>query len=167
MRWGELAGLKIDRLHLEKGTIEVRQALVNVSGKVTFEAPKTPASFRSIRLTDSNVRWLKHHIETHASLSQRGLVFTMGGGGPALQDDNWRRRTWKPLVESIESVPDATRFHDLRHTHVALCIESGMNLKAIQVRLGQSSIRVTGDRYSHLLQTVLDRDIEALSALDV
>ena len=40
-----------------------------------------------------------------------------------------------------------------------------MNLKNIQTRLGHSSIRVTGDRYAHLLQVVGDRDMESLDAI--
>jgi integrase len=40
------------------------------------------------------------------------------------------------------------RFHDLRHTSVA--IADGAHPKAIQVRMGHSSITVTLDRYGHL-----------------
>lgn len=42
------------------------------------------------------------------------------------------------------------RFHDLRHTCAALCIALGAHPKAIQERLGHSSITVTLDRYGHL-----------------
>src|SRR3546814_9767266 len=42
------------------------------------------------------------------------------------------------------------RFHDLRHTSVALAIAAGAHPKAIQSRMGHSSINVTLDRYGHL-----------------
>jgi integrase len=42
------------------------------------------------------------------------------------------------------------RFHDLRHTSVALAIADGAHPKPIQVRMGHSSITVTLDRYGHL-----------------
>ncbi|MGH9120402.1 MAG: tyrosine-type recombinase/integrase [Acidimicrobiales bacterium] len=42
------------------------------------------------------------------------------------------------------------RFHDLRHTSVALAIAEGAHPKAIQTRMGHSSINVTLDRYGHL-----------------
>jgi integrase len=42
------------------------------------------------------------------------------------------------------------RFHDLRHTSVALAIAAGARPKAIQVRMGRSTITVTPDRYGHL-----------------
>jgi integrase len=44
----------------------------------------------------------------------------------------------------------SVRFHDLRHTCAALCIALGAHPKAIQERLGHSSITVTLDRYGHL-----------------
>ena len=50
------------------------------------------------------------------------------------------------------------RFHDLRHTSVALAIADGAHPKAIQARMGHSSIAVTLDRYGHLLPS-LDADI--------
>lgn len=43
-----------------------------------------------------------------------------------------------------------SRFHDLRHTSVALAIASGAHPQAIQVRMGHSTIPVTLDRYGHL-----------------
>ena len=45
----------------------------------------------------------------------------------------------------------ACRFHDLRHTSVALAIAEDAHPKAIQARMGHSSINVTLDRYGHLL----------------
>jgi integrase len=45
----------------------------------------------------------------------------------------------------------ACPFHDLRHTSVALAIAEGADPKAIQARMGHSSINVTLDRYGHLL----------------
>ncbi len=42
------------------------------------------------------------------------------------------------------------RFHDLRHTSVALAIAEGAHPKAIQTRMGHSTINVTLDRYGHL-----------------
>jgi integrase len=46
------------------------------------------------------------------------------------------------------------RFHDLRHTNVALRIEQGQNIKYIQNQLGHASIQTTLDRYGHLLKEV-------------
>ena len=44
------------------------------------------------------------------------------------------------------------RFHDLRHTHVAMLISQGEHPKVIQTRLGPSSIKVTLDQYGHVFE---------------
>ncbi|MBW3537381.1 MAG: tyrosine-type recombinase/integrase [Actinobacteria bacterium] len=54
----------------------------------------------------------------------------------------WWRRSW--LCRHRHN-------HDLRHTSVALAIAEGAHPKAIQARMGHSSINVTLDRYGHLL----------------
>jgi integrase len=151
------------RLDLDKGTIEVKVALIDVAGTMSLSVPKTLASRRTVRLTKKNIALLKQHVETYPP-GQRTLVFTTVGGR-LIRDDNWRRRVWKPLIQSVPSVPARTRFHDLRHTHVALCISKGVNFKSIQNRLGHSSIRVTMDRYGHLLESLLDQDMDSLDTL--
>jgi len=54
------------------------------------------------------------------------------------------------------------RFHDLRHTAVALAIAQGAHPKAIQERMGHSSITVTLDRYWHLGPGLDERIAEGL-----
>jgi hypothetical protein len=46
------------------------------------------------------------------------------------------------------------RWHDLRHTSVALAIANGAHPKAIQERIGHSSITITFDRYGHLFPSL-------------
>ena len=55
---------------------------------------------------------------------------------------------WLPGVQA--SVGEPLRFHDLRHTHVALLVAAGQHIKVIQERLGHASIRTTLDTYGHL-----------------
>jgi site-specific recombinase XerD len=57
------------------------------------------------------------------------------------------------------------RFHDLRHTCASLCIALGAHPKAIQERLGHSSITVTLDRYGHLFPKLDEALTDRLDAL--
>ncbi len=60
------------------------------------------------------------------------------------------RRVFLPAVQA--SVGEPMRFHDLRHTRVAMLISQGEHPKVIQTRLRYSSINVTLDRYGHLFE---------------
>src|SRR5207248_10546434 len=57
---------------------------------------------------------------------------------------------------------DGLRFHDLRHTAVALAIGLGAHPKAIQERMGHSSVMVTLDRYGHLFEGLDERIADGL-----
>ncbi len=62
------------------------------------------------------------------------------------------------------SVGEPCRFHDMRHTHVALLIDQGAHPSVIASRLGHTSVRTVLDVYGHLFEG-LDRDIaDALDA---
>ena len=89
-------------------------------------------------------------------------MFTSPEGTP-LRRHNFSRRVWKPAVTAAELVP-APRFHDLRHTHVALLIAAGVPMKAISERLGHTSIVITMDRYGHLQPDVDDALVRALES---
>ncbi len=80
--------------------------------------------------------------------TQRGDLLQRGSFG----------RIWRRAV--AESVGPPCRVHDLRHTHAAWLIADGEHPKAIQARLGHSSITVTMDRYGHLMDG-LDDEIAA------
>lgn len=152
LRWGELAGLPRARLDLLRRRLEVAQTLADVNGVLSFGEPKTPQSRRYVTLPPTLVTALAVHLEGH----QDELVFTSETGEP-LRRSNFHARVWRPAVTAAGFVP-APRFHDLRHSHVAMLIAAGVPIKAIQHRLGHSSIVMTMDRYGHLLADV-DEDL--------
>ena len=115
-RFGELAG----RQHYEplKRTIRIERNLSDVQGEITFGEPKTRAARRTISIPAWLVDVLAQHLITYPGGDD--LIFTAPAGGP-LRRTSFRSRYWKPAVGSSVGAP--CRFHDLRHTHVALLIE--------------------------------------------
>jgi integrase len=89
-----------------------------------------------------------------------GWVFSSAEGGP-LRRSNFYRRHYKPAVARA-GLDAGLRFHDLRHTCAALLIAQGAHPKEIQEHLGHSTIRVTFDRYGHLLPNLAERLTEGL-----
>lgn len=50
------------------------------------------------------------------------------------------------------------RLHDLRHTHATMLVLSGCDFKTISNRLGHTDIKITLNRYSHVLK---EMDVKA------
>lgn len=94
-----------------------------------------------------------------ANRATTDLVFTTPTGDP-IRKSNFGRRIWQPAVTKVGL--DGLRFHDLRHCAVAFAIAAGAHPKAIQERMGHSSITVTLDRYGHLFPSLDERLAEAL-----
>ncbi len=152
-RFGELAGLGVEHYQPLKRTIRIERNLTEVGGKLAFGETKTRASRRMVSIPAWLVDVLAEHIATNPG--DDNLIFTAPAGGP-LRRASFRTRFWKPAVQS--SVGEPCRFHDMRHTHVALLIEQGAHPSVIASRLGHTSVRTVLDVYGHLFEG-LDRDI--------
>ncbi|MGG3528370.1 site-specific integrase [Bacillus pseudomycoides] len=48
--------------------------------------------------------------------------------------------------------------HGLRHSHAVLLLETGVEMKYIQERLGHKSIEITADIYSHVTPKIIENE---------
>lgn len=156
LRRGELLGLRWADVDLDRGTLSVRRALQRLTGEgITYRAPKTQSSNRSVALSPDTIETLRRHrkdqLEERLSLGpayqDQGLVFTTPLGTPI--DPANLRRAWSGIVTRAGVEP--LRFHDLRHAHATLLLLQGIHPKIVSERLGHSSVRITLDTYSHVL----------------
>ena len=148
LRWGELVGLRVERVNLLRRSIAVVEQLNELSGAFSWGPPKTQAGRRAVSLPSTLVELLDGQLR-RPEVVRSGLVFPTPLG-EAMRRSNFARRAWAPATKATGL--DGLRFHDLRHTAVALSIQQGAHPKAIQERLGHSSVTVTLDRYGHLYQ---------------
>lgn len=146
LRWGELAGLRTERLNTHRRTITVVEQLTELSGRLAWAEPKTAAGRRTVSLPAALTDLLAARLDL-PEVETSGLVFPTPLGEP-MRRSNFARRVWAPAVRSRGL--DGLRFHDLRHTAVAMAIAQGAHPKTIQQRMGHSSVTVTLDRYGHL-----------------
>jgi len=79
-----------------------------------------------------------------------------------LRRAGFRRGWWRPATKAAGLL--GLKFHELRHTFVALGIAAGADPKEVSVRAGHSSVAFTLDRYGHLYQDAED-DIPSASML--
>jgi len=96
---------------------------------------------------------LTQHLEMFGDSD--GLVFSSVQGGPE-RAGNFRKRYWRPAVDA--TVGGRLRFHDLRHSHVAMLIDQQVHPKIIAQRLGHTPVRTVLDVYGHLFEG-LDRGV--------
>lgn len=162
LRAGEVDALRIGRLDLLRGHVLVAESVTEVDrlGPV-FGEPKTYQR-RSVTLPT----FLRDELAQLLSEREAGpddFVFPSPDGS-VLRHKSFYRTKFKPAVLAA-GLPPATRFHDLRHTCAALCIALGAHPKAIQERLGHSSITVTLDRYGHLFPKLDEALTDRLDAM--
>ena len=153
MRRGEILGLRWQDVDLERAALTIQQTLKDDHGRLYFGAPKTHRSKRPVALTADTVAFLRSHKARQNKIrlmmgdkwEDNDLVLTTETGRP-IHPTNMSRR-YRQVVESLE-LP-FIRFHDLRHTHATLLLNSGENLKVVSERLGHASTAFTMDTYYH------------------
>jgi integrase len=160
LRWGELAGLRRKRIDLLRGRVVIEETLVEVGGDLTFGQPKTKRSRRTIPLPRRVVSELEAHLHKFTDPAPGAVVFT-GPKGALLRRAGFARSWWKPATQSVGL--NGLKFHELRHTFVALWIAAGANPKEVSIRAGHSSVAFTLDRYGHLYE---DREDDVPDRLD-
>ncbi len=162
LRAGEICALRVGRLDLLRGRALVAESVTEVDRMgLVFGEPKTYQR-RSVTLPPFLRDELASHLAARTPTSD-DFVFPSRSGG-VLRHKDFYRRVFKPAVVAA-GLPPAMRFHDLRHTCAALCIALGAHPKAIQERLGHSSITVTLDRYGHLFPKLDEALTDRLDAL--
>ncbi|MDH3730321.1 MAG: tyrosine-type recombinase/integrase [Acidimicrobiia bacterium] len=152
-RIGELIALDVDRYQPDQRIIRIERSLAEVRGHLRFGQPKTAAARRAVSVPS----WLPEVIDQHLATYPPGpdwLIFTAPEGGP-IRRNTFRSRFWLPAVN--DSVGQPMRFHDLRHSHVALLIAQGAHPAVIASRLGHTSVKTVLDVYGHLYEG-LDRN---------
>lgn len=101
------------------------------------------------------------HLATYPA-SHDGFVFSSRDGGP-IRSSNFRHRHWTRAVEASAGHP--CRFHDLRHSNVAMLIAAGPSGKVSAQRLGHTSVGTLLDVDGHLFDGLDQAAADALDGL--
>ncbi|WPS86510.1 tyrosine-type recombinase/integrase [Brevibacillus halotolerans] len=158
MRKGEILGLRWQDCDLEQGYIRIQQTIVKADGRLTFQAPKTRNSVRTIDVPEFAIQSLKTHqlmqkekrLSLGSAYNDHDLVVANWNGTPVLPSD--LNKDFKVACQ-FAKVP-AIRFHDLRHTHATLLLQLGENPKVVSERLGHADVNITLNTYAHVLPTM-------------
>jgi site-specific recombinase XerD len=75
--------------------------------------------------------------------------------------------SWKKAnsPETDAKIALSTRFHDLRHSSASLLLAQGVQLRAIMELLGQSTIALTANTYSHVMPSMMQDMADKMDAI--
>jgi len=168
LRRGEVCGLRWADVDLERRFLVVRSQLVEVGGRAIEGRPKTRSGEdRRVDIGERVVgallahRLLQDTEREWAGYRDDDRVFAREDGRDLSPGEV--SKVFTRLVAG--SGLRRTRLHDLRHGAASLMLAGGVDIAVVSKRLGHSSIRVTGDIYSHLLGGVGRQAAEAAKAL--
>ena len=134
-RFGELAALQVDDLHVESGTLHIR---ASKSGRA-----------RHVVLHDEGI------------LLFRRLAAGRRGSEPMLRKpdgDRWGKSNQdRPMRETCirAQVDPPANFHALRHTYASLAVMAGAPLMVVARNLGHTDTRMVEKHYGHLSESYI------------
>ncbi len=157
LRFGELAGLRRQRVDLLHRTVRVEECAVELKdGIVTFGPPKTDAGRRTVAVPAELVAVLEDHLAGHVDSGPDALLFTSPEGHP-LRRSKFRAR-W--LAACRQAGVEGLHFHDLRGSGATWAATTGATVRELMARLGHTTPQVAL-RYQHATaerdQAIADR----------
>jgi integrase len=163
LRLGEALALEWGDIDFERATVAVRQGLIEINGATKVGPLKTRTSRRKIelgKLAVGALRRRRHKAKAEGHGSR--FVFTTANGGHPRRS-NLRSRHFQLLCQTagIEGVT----IHGLRHSMTTFALAEGFSPKVVAERLGHSTVRLTQDRYQHLLPGLQRRAATAIDSL--
>ncbi|WP_158233568.1 MULTISPECIES: tyrosine-type recombinase/integrase [unclassified Sporosarcina] len=160
LRVGEALALTWDDIDMETSTLVVRKTLFEKpadEGGFEFMPPKTEDSNRTVSFNQELAEELKkmkiqYNKEKLIGLRDPkskwcNLVFTGRSQQPvrSVTIANVFNKMYKAY-----GIPDVSGTHILRHTHITMLVEAGVDLPVIMERVGHSNINITLDIYTHV-----------------
>ena len=188
VRIGELGGVKWSDIDFRKKVIHIRRSLscsyYNGEKTMMLVTPKTICSIRDIPFLGEMEEILKSQKKKQdqlkAELGSRwrstgefeNLVFTTGMGSPCV-----RYIAEKEIKKALKRMREKEGFlavqenrmpreirdfhpHSLRHTFATRCFENKMEPKVVQKLMGHSSISITLNIYTHVLDNMMEEEIK-------
>ncbi|MEG2788632.1 MAG: tyrosine-type recombinase/integrase [Romboutsia sp.] len=155
LRISEILGLTWNNINFNDNTITIDKITVRNNGEVILKDPKTESSTRTISAPSEIINKLKIYKKEQIELKLQGkitnklnLLFFDKKEKPIAQDVISKKFNRFLKENNLKHI----RFHDLRHSHVTLLINSKVPIRVISERVGHSNINTTLNIYSHVLK---------------
>ena len=163
LRSGEACGLKWSDIDFDKNTISINRIIVRAAGKgLVFKKPKTEGSIRTISAPIELMNKLKKLKIKRNEIKLQGLIPEKYEDVVCL-NNIFNAFPHESLIKAWYIFCEKNNLkkiclHDLRHTHATMLVLGGVDFKTISNRLGHTDIKITMNRYSHVLK---EMDVKA------
>lgn len=182
LRFGECAALQWRDVDMKNKVIHVRHTVHVVEGADVLTTPKTKCSLRDVPLIPKAVEILKREKargtgQKVIAFNDDHYVFDAAGRAVNLQVLNRyikgickriREKDQEEIQKGIRKDSGADfpmlTSHCLRHTFATRAIEHGMQPQTLKNILGHSSLAMTMDLYSHVLEDQKQAAMESIAA---
>lgn len=166
LRCGEAIALTDADVDLKARTISVSKTFDPVNRVVT--SPKTSTSVREVYIQDELIRVCRD-IKLFAKKEQllycyRTELFMSDVNGLHLNYYSYNKYLGE-VSDWLFAKPVTT--HYLRHTHVALMAERGIELDVISRRLGHANSSITKDIYFHVTKKLKEHDNQRIEKIKI
>lgn len=145
LRIGELAGLTFEDVDFDNKRLRINKQR-SLDGVIS--TPKTKNSRRTIDLTDKSIELLKERQK---------------GNNTYIFSKNIRRKITVFTKKASIDLGFKVTAHMLRHTHVSILAEIGVDVKSIMERLGHKDMNTTLGIYMHVTENMQSRTLAKLN----
>ena len=166
LRKGETYGLTWDDIDFDNNTVKIEQISIYLDGSLIFKSPKTTDSKRllsaPIELMDKlkKEKLKQNELKLQGVLENKYNLVCLNKELKPYKNDDLNRYYRKFCKENNFR---QLRIHDLRHTNATLLLLSGTDMKTVSGRLGHTDIKITMNKYSHVLEEMDRKASENLS----
>ncbi len=169
-----LSGLRIgEAIALNTSDVDLKNRIITVSKTYdpvnkTVGSPKTATSNREVYIQDELLTLCKKILlfmkKERFARGYQSQIFMSNSNGDYMNYYSYN----KCLRENAEKLfGKSVTTHFMRHTHVALMAEQGIQLDIISRRLGHADSKVTRDIYFHVTKKMKERDNAAIANIRI
>ena len=165
-RVGEVLALRWSDVDFQNGTISIKRTITRDQNgnPVIGDSPKTKAGVREIPMTGTLKKCLleqrKRNFEIHGKVGKEDIVFLSKIAGNVIDS----KQIDYAIKCALRKMPGVEKFtsHALRDTFATRFLESGGNMKTLQVLLGHASFQMTSDLYAHVMPDTKAEEMERM-----
>ncbi len=170
MRRAEICALRWENIDFSAKTINVTSAIKITDEGNILGRPKSDSGIRKILMSsmlkdvlnqqflNQKERFLKNGIK----VADSDFVFTSEINCKMMITPNGLTHIFR-RAKKAAGIKTAITFHSFRHTHTTMLVESGIPIKAIQIRLGHSTPTFTLTQYAHNTEKMQQEIVDFLN----